>query len=106
MQGLDSIYCHSTYKIIYIYVYIYININSLPDLATFEWVEAKQVFNFFYMASDIRIHLIYVVDDIAMTMGNIVPRAGSESTSLALQASVLIITPCRLHDVTTIPMPT
>ena len=36
-------------------------------------------------------------------MGNIVPRAGIEPASLAFQASVL---PCKLPDVTTIPMPT
>ena len=36
-------------------------------------------------------------------MGNIVPRAGIESTSLAFQTSVLTITPPRLPDVITIP---
>ena len=41
-----------------------------------------------------------------MKMGNTVPGAGLESTSLAFWASVLpFITPCRLPDVTNIPMP-
>ena len=47
------------------------------------------------------ITLVCVVD--AMKMGNIVPRAGIEPTSLAFQASVLTITLHRLPDVTTIP---
>ena len=41
-----------------------------------------------------------------MKVGNIVPRVGIEPTSLAFQANVLIITPHRLPDVITIPMPT
>ena len=40
-----------------------------------------------------------------MRMGNIVPRAGIEPTSLAFQVSVLTITLPRLHDVTMLPMP-
>ena len=39
-------------------------------------------------------------------IGNIVPRAGMEPTSLASLASVLTITPLRLPDVTTLPKPT
>ena len=41
-----------------------------------------------------------------MKMGNIVPTAGIEPTSLAFRASVLTITPHRIPDVTTIPTPT
>ena len=41
-----------------------------------------------------------------MKMGNTVPRAGIEPTSLAFQASVLPFTPCKVPDVTTIPTPT
>ena len=40
-----------------------------------------------------------------MTMGNIVPTAGIELTSLAFQASVLTFTSHMLPDVTTIPTP-
>ena len=36
-------------------------------------------------------------------MGNIVPRTGSKSTSLAFQACVLTITPPRLPGVTILP---
>ena len=41
-----------------------------------------------------------------MKMGNIVPRVVIKTTSLAFGVSLLIITPPRLPDVTTIPMPT
>ena len=41
-----------------------------------------------------------------MKRRNIVPRERIEMTSLAFQASVLIITPWRLLDVHTLPMPT
>ena len=47
----------------------------------------------------------YVVRGV-MTIGNIAPRAGIESTSLAFQHSVLTITTPRLPDVTTLPTPT
>ena len=41
-----------------------------------------------------------------MKMGNIVSRAGIEPTSFAFWASVLTISPSRLPDVTTLPIPT
>ena len=41
-----------------------------------------------------------------MKMGNTVPSAGIEATSLAFRASVLSITPPRLPDVTMLPTPT
>ena len=41
-----------------------------------------------------------------MEMGDIVPRMGIEPTSLSFRASVLINTPSRLPDVTSVPMPT
>ena len=41
-----------------------------------------------------------------MKMGHIVPKVGIETTSLAFLARVLTITPPRLPDVTTVPMPT
>ena len=41
-----------------------------------------------------------------MKIGNNVPRAGIEATSLAFRASAPTITPCRLPDVTLTPMPT
>ena len=41
-----------------------------------------------------------------MKVGNIVPRAEIEPTSLAFWASVLTITPHRVPDVTNVPMPT
>ena len=46
---------------------------------------------------------IYVCFIGAMKMGNVVPREGSEPTSLAFQAGVLISSSSRLRDVTTIP---
>ena len=41
-----------------------------------------------------------------MTWGNISPTVGFEPTPLEFRASVLTITPPRLPDVTTLPMPT
>ena len=41
-----------------------------------------------------------------MKMGNIVPTAGFEPTSLAFQAIVLSIAQARLSDVTSLPTPT
>ena len=41
-----------------------------------------------------------------MNTEDIAPRAGIEPTYLAFQANVLMITPPRLPDVTTIPTPT
>ena len=41
-----------------------------------------------------------------MKMGDIVPRTGIEPTSLAFQASVLIITPSGLREVTMLHMST
>ena len=45
---------------------------------------------------------ILVMATSVMKMGNIVPRLGIESTSLAFQASVLTNTPPRFPDVTTV----
>ena len=43
---------------------------------------------------------------VVMKIGNITPRARIESTSLALWACVLTISPSRLPDVATLPTPT
>ena len=41
-----------------------------------------------------------------MKIGNISPKAGIEQISLASYASVLTMSPPRISDVTTVPMPT
>ena len=50
----------------------------------------------------VHVHVVVGV----IKMGNIIPRAGLEPTSLAFQASVLPYSPCRLPDVNTMPIPT
>ena len=55
------------------------------------------------------LHMIIVMATsvmVVMKMGNIVPRAGLEPTSLAFQANVLPLHHVGFPDVTTIPMST
>ena len=47
---------------------------------------------------------LYIVD--VMTIGNMLPRAGIEPTSLAIRDGVIAIIPLRIPDVTSVPIPT